>query len=162
MVITITLHVSELIFDIENKAHLTGQSRLTGDNYEAAAHMQASSDESSRTQILRSIGSAWAQLKSKVSEYLVESETTSSNVLMTDSGKLTLSLNMPANYNPTSRDAVTSSLHEYLVARSLGEWFIITNKADAQDHFVIANSKLETLREALSRRQRPKRTAPTL
>lgn len=42
--ITLTLYVSELVYDIQNKTYLTGRSRRTGTNHEEVANMQANDD----------------------------------------------------------------------------------------------------------------------
>lgn len=67
----VTLYISELIYDVQNKASLTGRSRLLpGQNDEQVAHMQASDDEEDANQILRSIQNAFALLKNKLAEYI--------------------------------------------------------------------------------------------
>ena len=66
----IILYKSELIYDIQNKTALTARSRNTGENYEDVANMQANDDEENMNQILRSIGNAWTNLLSKLSEYV--------------------------------------------------------------------------------------------
>ena len=45
--LTVTQQVKELVYDIQNKAYLTGQAREAEGkkNYEAASNMQASDDE---------------------------------------------------------------------------------------------------------------------
>ena len=46
-ILTVTQQVKELVYDIQNKAYLTGQAREAEGkkNYEAASNMQASDDE---------------------------------------------------------------------------------------------------------------------
>ncbi len=60
--ITITLYMSELIYDVQNKTYLTGRSRSTGKNHEEVAHMQANDDDENANQIARSIGNAFANM----------------------------------------------------------------------------------------------------
>lgn len=80
--ITITLYLSELVYDIQNKTFLTGRSRNNGKNHEEVADMQANDDDEDINQVLRSIQNAWANLKTKLSEWLVESGTTATNKLI--------------------------------------------------------------------------------
>lgn len=64
--LTITEEVKELIYDIQNKTHLTGQAR-EADNpkaYQAASIMQASDDDENSYQIRRSLANAFSALKS--------------------------------------------------------------------------------------------------
>lgn len=157
-VIAITLYMSELIYDVQNKTYLTGRSRQTGTNHEEVANMQANDDDENSNQIMRSIGNAFANLKTKLSEYINESGTSTNDKQLSSTGNLTLSLNMPPNYNNASNDAISTALHQYLVNSAIGDWFTITNKNDASDYITLAAANLEQLREAVNKRIRPTRT----
>lgn len=80
--ITMTLYVSELVYDVQNKTYLTGRSRQTGTNHEEVANMQANDDDENANQILRSIQNAFGTLKTKLSEWLDEDGTTATDELM--------------------------------------------------------------------------------
>lgn len=157
-VIAITLYMSELIYDVQNKTYLTGRSRQTGTNHEEVANMQANDDDENANQIMRSIGNAFANLKTKLSEYINESGTSTNDKQLSSTGNLTLSLNMPPNYNNASNDTIGTALHQYLVNSAIGDWFTITNKNDASDYITLAAANLEQLREAVNKRMRPTRT----
>ena len=157
-VIEITLYMSELIYDVQNKTYLTGRSRQTGTNHEEVANMQANDDDENANQIMRSIGNAFANLKTKLSEYINESDTSTNDKQISSTGNLTLSLNMPPNYNNASNDTISTALHQYLVNSAIGDWFTITNKNDASDYITLAAANLEQLREAVNKRMRPTRT----
>lgn len=157
-VIAITLYMSELIYDVQNKTYLTGRSRQTGTNHEEVANMQANDDDENANQIMRSIGNAFANLKTKLSEYINESGTSTNDKQLSSTGNLTLSLNMPPNYNNASNDTISTALHQYLVNSAIGDWFTITNKNDASDYITLAAANLEQLREAVNKRMRPTRT----
>lgn len=157
-VIAITLYMSELIYDVQNKTYLTGRSRQTGTNHEEVANMQANDDDENANQIMRSIGNAFANLKTKLSEYINESGTSTNDKQISSTGNLTLSLNMPPNYNNASNDTISTALHQYLVNSAIGDWFTITNKNDASDYITLAAANLEQLREAANKRMRPTRT----
>ena len=156
--IKITLYMSELIYDVQNKTYLTGRSRQTGTNHEEVANMQANDDDENLNQIMRSIGNAFANLKTKLSEYINESGTSTNDKQISSTGNLTLSLNMPPNYNNASNDTISTALHQYLVNSAIGDWFTITNKNDASDYITLAAANLEQLREAVNKRMRPTRT----
>lgn len=153
--IAITLYLSELIYDIENKTYLTGRSRSNGNNHEEVANMQVNEDDENANQILRSIGNAYANLKAKLSEYMDDPGSASSNLLMNPTDTLTIELAMPSNFNQSVNDTLSSALHQYIVNLSIGEWFTITNKADAADYVALATANLEEIRDALNRRKRP-------
>ena len=120
--------------------------------------MQANDDDENANQIMRSIGNAFANLKTKLSEYINESGTSTNDKQLSSTGNLTLSLNMPPNYNNASNDTISTALHQYLVNCAIGDWFTITNKNDASDYITLAAANLEQLREALNKRMRPTRT----
>ena len=82
-ILTVTQQVKELVYDIQNKAYLTGQAREAEGkkNYEAASNMQASDDEENSYQIRRSLANAFSSLKSLLGEYLSEDKSTSNNLI---------------------------------------------------------------------------------
>lgn len=156
--ISITLYMSELIYDVQNKTYLTGRSRNTGDNHEHVANMQANEDEENQNQVVRSIGNAYANLKTKLSEYIEDSGSTANNILLSASDNLQINLVMPSNFNPTTNDTIGAALHQYIVNSAIGEWFTITNKADAADYLTLAAANLAEIREAINKRVRPTRS----
>lgn len=156
--ISITLYMSELIYDVQNKTYLTGRSRNTGDNHEQVANMQANEDEENQNQIVRSIGNAYANLKTKLSEYIEDSGSTANNILLSASDNLQINLVMPSNFNPATNNTIGAALHQYIVNSAIGEWFTITNKADAADYLALAAANLAEIREAINKRVRPTRS----
>lgn len=159
--ITIKLYMSELIYDIQNKTYLTGRSRNSGTNHEEVANMQANDDDENMNQVLRSIGNAFSSLKAKLSEYIEESGTTSTNKQISGETNLSVSLRMPSNFNQATNDTITAALHQYIVNSCVGDWFTITNKKDAGDYVALATANIEQVREAINKRVRPVRAAVT-
>lgn len=162
--LTVTQQVKELVFDIQNKAYLTGQAREAEGKktYEAASNMQASDDIENSYQIRRSLANAFSALKSLLGEYLSEDRSTSNNLIqkeIDDDGVLELAFELPSNYNNSSADALGNGIHSYLVDMALGDWFSITNKEDAQDYISHVSVSLENVKRALYKRARP--TRPT-
>lgn len=160
--LTVTQQVKELIYDIQNKAYLTGQAREAegSKNYEAASNMQASDDDENSYQIRRSLANAFSSLKSLLGEYLSEDKSTSDNLISTEidnNGELTLSFKLPSNYNNASADSLGNGIHSYLVDMALGDWFSITNKEDAQTYINHSSLSLEMVKRALYKRSRPSR-----
>lgn len=160
--VTITLAISELLYDVRNKAFLTGRSRQTGNNHEQVAHMQASDDDDDQNQILRSIGNAFGTLETKLSEYIEEKGTSANNVQIESTKNLTVTLQMPSNYNESTAQTIADDMHKYIVYTAVGDWFAITNKDDAKDYIEAASVAVDELREALNKRVRPVRTDPAL
>ena len=157
--ITITLYMSELVYDVQNKTYLTGRSRSNGDNFEQVANMQADDEEESSKQILRSIGNAYGSLMAKLSKYVDSNLTTATDKIIDENANLTIALQMPGSYNKAANDAVVAAVHQYIVNTAIADWFVITNKPDAVEYANLAAVNITQLREALSKRVRPARPA---
>lgn len=155
--ITITLYMSELVFDVQNKTYLTGRSRSNGDNFEQVANMQADDEEESSKQILRSIGNAYGSLMAKLSEYVVSNLTTATDKIIDENANLTIALQMPGSYNKAANEAVVAAVHQYIVNTAIADWFVITNKPDVVEYANLAAVNITQLREALNKRVRPTR-----
>lgn len=150
--------MSELIYDFQNKAFLTGRSRRSdGKDAEFSSNMQASDDDEDKNQALRSIQNAYGQLLVELGEALYgKTEATSSNELLGDSN-ITITLSVPSNFTLGIRDAVSASMHDYIINKALMDWFLITNKDDAKDYGDLAAISLQNLHNAFNRRERPTR-----
>lgn len=162
--ITVNLQVKEIVFDVQNKAYLTGHSREADQkkNYQAASDMQASDDVENSYQIRRSIATAFSSVKSLLGEYLSSDKTTSDNKIAKEidsDGVLSLEFLLPSNYNQASADSLGNNLHAYLVDMALSDWFAITDPEDAQTYIQHSAICLENARRALYKRSRP--TRPT-
>lgn len=160
--ITITQQVKELVYDIQNKAYLTGVSREAdgSKNYDAASNMQASDDAESIYQIRRSLTNAFAALKCQLGEFLVDGNTESNDLInneIDNNSTLVLEFNLPNNYNLASIDSLGNSIHAYLVDAALSEWFAITNKEDEETYARHLLVSLENVKRALYKRSRPTR-----
>lgn len=158
----VTQQVKELVYDIQNKAYLTGQAREAEGTkgYEAASNMQANDDTENSYQIRRSLATSFSSLKSLLGEYLSEDKSTSDNLINTEidsDGILELAFELPSNYNQSSADALGNGIHAYLVDMALGDWFTITNKEDAQIYVSNSSISLENVKRALYKRSRPQR-----
>lgn len=157
MNLQITISIPELVYDIQNKTYLTGRSRSTGDNHRQVAMMQANDDEENINQIKRSIGNGFARINAELSEVLDLHVESADNQLKTDETQRSLLLHLPANFSTASSSAIADAIHSYIVANATAEWFMITNKPDAEDYLKIASQNLGLLREALCKRSRPVR-----
>lgn len=160
--LTITLYMSELIYDFQNKAFLTGRSRRSADmDAEAASNIQASDDDEDKNQALRSIQNAYSQLLVEFSESVqTDNGTTASNELINDSTNIVISLSLPSNYPLALKDALTSSIHEYIINKALMDWFIIVNPNESKTYAELSVAAIKNLHEVFNRRERPRRTDP--
>lgn len=156
--VTITLNVSEIIYDIQNKTYLTGKSRNDGTNHAHVAAMQANDDDENANQILRSVQMAFGILRAKLGEYLNLTVHTAGNQLIKAGARLDFILSMPSNYNLSTVDTIASAAHQFIVALAVKDWFTITHKTDATEYAALADASLAIISEAASKRTRPLRT----
>lgn len=157
--LTITLYMSELLYDFRNKAYLTGRSRKAeGKDAEFTCNMQASDDESDKNQVLRSIQNAYGQLLVELSEgFHGVTTATSKNELLAESN-IILKLDVPSNFNLGIRDSLSSVIHDYIINKALMDWYMITNKEDAKDYADLSAVALQNIHNAFNCRERPVRT----
>ena len=158
---SISLSTNELIYDIDNKAYLTGRSRKDIASIEAVASMQSCDLEEDRNQILRSILNASNQLQLAVSDYVKQPEYTEGQSFSSDleeEERITITFCVPSNFKFSNREVIANIAHKYIVNKTLAEWFIITNKADAAEYDAMATNNIEALRIALNQRVRPNRS----
>lgn len=157
MTINIQLKMSEIIYDIQNKTYLTGRSLNDGTRPAHIANMQANDDYENEAQILRSITTANARLRNRLSEYLNDEVALCGNEPLTATENITYALEMPANFNLGAARAIGETAHQYIVASAVADWFAITAKGETADYTVTAASSLNILEELLAKRSRPVR-----
>lgn len=154
--------MSELIYDFQNKAFLAGRRRRAADmDAEAASNIQASDDEEDKNQALRSIQNAYSQLLVELSESVrTGSGTTASDELIDGDTNITINLSLPSNYPLALKDALTSSIHDYIINKTLMDWFVITNPNEAKTYSELSVAAIKNLHEIFNRREKPSRTTP--
>lgn len=160
--LTVTIQTKELKFAIMNKTHVTARSlQASGKlNYEAAAHMQASEDNENSYELLRAISNAIAETKVELGEYLNETVTTTDNLIkeaVEDGNAVQLTFLMPSNYNSAAADALGGGIHDFVVGRSIYEWYRQTVPEIADACKADAEAALERSKKALYKRSRPTR-----
>lgn len=161
--IQITLNKDELLYDIENKAYLTGRSREDGSNHAAVSKMQADESDEDRNQMYRCIGNAIATLRNHLAEWVGDANSsTANNVLETETLAYTIVLNMPMNYNTSVNGTLASAMHQYVVNSALAEWFSMTAKEEATDYYTLAAANLQQVKDASFKRLRPTKPTPTI
>lgn len=154
---TAKLDIDWLLYDILNETYLRGRTIQNDQNYKEVASMFASEDEENYEKVLRSIKKAHAEVKTELAEYLNESGTSTSNEALDGETDLTLNLTMPSNFNEAATAGLGEAMHDYIKNESIAEWYMVTNKTDAQDYFALAQKSLESIRKSVSKRSRPVR-----
>ena len=157
MEITLTLKMSEIIYDIQNKTYLTGRSAANGENHSHVANMQANDDEENEAQILRSITTAYSILRNRFAEFLNDQTPLSNNDILDGKEDIQISLTMPSNFNSSVAKTIGEAAHQFIVSTAIADWFSITAKGETADYDVVAKESVRILEEALCKRKRPVR-----
>lgn len=160
--LAVTIQTKELKFAIMNKTHVTARSLQAAGklNYEAAAHMQASEDLENSYELIRAISNAIAETKVELGEYLNEETAVTNNLInaKVENGELvTLDFLLPSNYNSAAADALGAGVHEFIVGRSIYEWYRQTCPGIADACKADAEAALDRAKKALYKRSRPDR-----
>lgn len=155
--VTVTIKIKQLLYDIENETYLRGRTIQNKENHKEVASMYASEDEENLEKILRSIKKGFAEVKTELSDYSEEDGTSSDNARYDGTTDLTLNLTMPSNFNEAATTGVGEAIHDYLKNTAIGEWYLVTNKADAEEYITLAQKSLVNIQQAVSKRSRPKR-----
>lgn len=157
--VTATIKIDWLLYDIMNETFLRGRTIQNKENHKEVASMFASEDEENREKILRSIKKGFAEVKTELAEYLDEDGTSTDNSHYDGSDDLSLKLQMPSNFNEAATTGVGEAIHDYLKNTAIAEWYMVTNKADAEQYVALAQKSLGSIQQAVSKRSRPKRPA---
>ena len=64
---------------------------------------------------------------------------------------------MPSNFNEAATTGVGEAVHAYLANTAIADWYTVTNKADAEQYYALANKNMELIRQTVSKRSRPTR-----
>lgn len=153
--VTATVKISWLLYDIMNETFLRGRTIQNKENHKEVASMFASEDEENREKILRSIKRSFAEVQTELAEYLNENGTTTDNSHFDGSHDLVLNLTMPSNFNEAATTGVGEQVHAYLMNSTIADWYIVTNKGDAEQYYALANKSMEMIRQSVSKRNRP-------
>lgn len=153
--VNVTLEMDWLLFDIMNETFLRGRTIQDRTNHKEVASMFASEDEENKEKILRSIKKAYGELKAELSDYLDDQNLATNNKHLDFNRDLVLKLLMPSNFNEAATTTVGDACHAYIVNQTVAEWYIVTNKSEADQYFQLANQALDSVRFASSKRARP-------
>lgn len=161
-ILTIHLHIPDIVYNIQNQSHTAGRLRLADPKtpYEAAYDMQATDDDNESYRVNRSISAAYNNLKTALSEYVIDNLTTSEDELEKEiegKGELSITLRLTDNYNDAASESVVSGAREYIVNSSLADWFGVTSKEESELYIAKASANLSNMLMALYRRARPQK-----
>lgn len=157
--ITITLAKAQLFYDIENITYTVGINRNTGNNFEQVSNIQNNGEDGDRDMMLRSIETAFNEIKRNVNRFISESTTSSTNTFTSENNAFTLNLSMPGNFNQASVDSIKSAAHEYIVDHALIDWFTAVKPDEVKIYAEKKAAANLNLLSALYRKKAPTRPA---
>ena len=160
--IQVTLNKSELLYDIENKAWLTGRSREDGANASSVSKMQADDESADRNQMTRCMMNAVATLRNHIAEWINDLNVNEVNDVLDTGSAFTIVLKLPMNYNTSVNKTIGLAMHQYVVNTALAEWYGMTAKDEAQNYYTLAAANLQQLKEATFKRLRPSKPVATV
>lgn len=155
--VTVTTQIAWLLYDIMNETFLRGRTIQSKDNHKEVASMYASEDEENREKILRSVKKGFAEVKTELSEYLDEDGTATDNSHYDGTTDLVLKLKMPSNFNEAATSGLGEAIHDYLKNMAIAEWYLVTNKQDADSYIALAQKSMQSIQQSVSKRSRPSR-----
>lgn len=180
--IEIKLYMSEVVYDVVQKAFLVGDAVKTNENAEQTAKIQELEGEK-KDLILRSFGNSLGLIRLQLGEYIVEDGHYADNLLLqetrekmksglifgfrgrpaeTDESErvdntLVFLLRVPSNWQKASKEAIASALHALMVNNALVDWFTIYAPDRVEAYAASSAADLATLKAAINSRQRPTR-----
>ena len=154
----ISLYMNEIMYDISNKAYLTGRSK--GEASAKAVHdMQVTENPNITKQVVRSVLDAYSSLKEVMAEWVTVVGAMVADDIPLVGSTLAVTIKVPSNFHDSMLKGVADSMHSYIVDKALADWFSITNKEDAELYANKATNDIAKLKEALFKRKRPIRTS---
>ena len=155
--LTISLSLTQILFDIRNKTYLTGKTREADERIKAT--IQASSNDDS--QMLRAIQNATGRVVVLLSDYIANNDTSTvdNSFYSNPAIENVIELKVPSNFNGGMSKSLATLIHDYIVSSALRDWFQLTFKADASDYVQLNNVELVDIKSAISKRVAP--TRPT-
>lgn len=151
-----TIEMRWVLYDIENETYLRGRSMQNKENHKEVASLHATEDEENREKILRSVKRAFSEVQDRLGEYLDEQAAETDNSHYDGRRDLALNLEMPSNFNEVATMEIGEATHAYLVNMAIGDWYLVTNRAEADSYYALAAKNLARLQAAASSRRRPK------
>lgn len=167
--LTVTLKSDEMRFAIMNKTHVTARSLEANGKlgYEAAAALQANEDDENMYELARAITTAIADAKIELNEFLdketpiEESDNLIDNLVEQTDGEVVISFSLPTNFDSSAADAVGKEIHDFIIGRSIYDWYRQTAPELAAACKADGDEALAQAKRSLYRRLRPTRPTPT-
>lgn len=174
--INITLYQSELLYDVRMKLSKIAETFIAKKDFEQASNIQDTDGEDENV-LLRSIDNAFSSIINTLSKYIdvehsfYKDAKSKSNTIGNDLNQSVedtnknkvyqYALQMPTNYNNSTKTTIAAASHSYIVNTALFDWLEHTDRNDAKDYMELARNDMNTLISAVFKRNKPQYTKPT-
>ena len=153
MTITITLKKPEIDYDIAMTTHVVMNRELAaGASQEQGFNYANTQDESGEVHLItRFTEKAITEVASALARHLHDYKYESDNDLPSFVG-VTFILSMPDNFDKTMTDRLRSAIHDYIVNKTIYEWYMRTKPDEAAIYRDLSEASKDDIRSALNAR----------
>lgn len=162
MKISILLKKSEIDYDIGMSTHVVGNREVAaGASHEQMFNYSNTGDESGEVNLIaRFEENAANELYAALGKYLISKKDSSTNDLPEAFRDYSFELDMPETFNQNYTDPIRSASHEFIVNRTLFDWYMRTKPDEAKFYKELYEESLSKLRGYLNRRTGVARIKP--
>ena len=146
-----TLHVSEIEYDVQNRTYVDGKYRQASGDVERGEEIIINDEEDNAHFVRRCVQDAIGNLFSVVSEY-VELEDPELTDVMMDDGAVEFTAVVPDQFPDSAATAAVSAMHEYISNAAMAQWYESTDTTKQRARESAAANKLQAVRSAFNRR----------
>ena len=152
--VRLTFYRSELIYDVENCAHVEGDVMQAGNDH-ARHQLQDIAQEGNIDRVTRVLGLAHGECVEALYPYTkkqLPEERKELDDRHTEPDSYVIELRLPEDFSETTLQLLRHTIHEYMVCRVLADWMCITNPAGGVKWTEKAATHRERMREMLMSR----------
>lgn len=156
--INITLKSKELLYDISVTAYIVGD----GMPEEAAREryrVQSAVDEDNVRKVNMFIAKAWRDVITALTAYVSgeEKQETAVDDKLQEREFYSVNLSVPQAHPDDAAETLARYVHDYIVNRSLAQWFLLTKKDEAEIYAAMANGDMQSVKRIITLRRHPDR-----
>lgn len=149
--IPVTLHISEVEYDVQNRTYADGKFIQAGGKMELGGELMITDDDWKAHFVRRCTQDALGKLLRVISEY-VEVEAPEVTNVMLDDGAYEFKMIVPDQLPDSAAVSAVSAMHEYISNDALSQWYFATDATKHSAREKAAEEKLQAVRSALNKR----------
>lgn len=162
MEVRIILKKTELDYDIGMITHVIGNREIAaGSSHEQAYNYSNTDDGTGEVNLIaRFEENAINELRAAFGRHLKEEANLSDNDLLEAFGGFEFELDMPENFNTVYTKPIRSKAHEFVVNRTLYDWFMEAKPDEAKKYMARFEDAIEDMKSYLNKRTGRSRIKP--